>query len=441
MTNPYWIGVRNTAGTHELVFCSVWQALTEYHPSGTRMSSNFGIGQGDLVRIEMIPGGQLTYSVNGSVKYTTVGTFFTPLAFDVNATAAQGTVYLPPRFFGAGVTGYTHAESTVFVQPDLLLPSDGCELYCEPQLMTATNGSSLSTLTDFSGRNRHLTAGSPAPTFQTGVLNGKSVVRFNGVQPGGSQPLKNSAPCPVRCGWIVAKYDGAAYPVYSGLFTGFQNNGILVGNLYYSPYWYYFYNPFLEIRAGDRIYPATLAPGPVGAYQGDFLPLLGRPHHHRRRPARLRPQFFEPPLEGRRRAAGALLARFTEEEVRLNTKKVADNFALQLADVYPYQADVADTTETAAQSVSVYDPPEGGSRIVEVLDNPKRMIELKFSVADGTEIRAMKTFHRAHYPEVPCFYRDYRFTPPEDIEGYIDSPYELEGSGNDFQYSFRFREK
>jgi len=354
----------------------------------------------------------------------------------MDATTASGTTSQPPRFWGPGISNYSYAEATVFVQPDMLLPEDGCEMYCEANLVTQANGSELHTLPDVSGRNRHLNLeATPAPTFHTGVLNGKSVVRFSGT----SQPLKYEYHFQYRCGWAVFKYDGATFDSYRGLLSGYQYTAVLVSSNGGTNF-FYFLDPLFEYRSNDRIFPAAAPPAPMQQFAVVFF-------RHWNGPV----WFDGVQLGADRGFAGrlwkgdvALLALynrdFTEDEIRLHTKRVADNFALTLADVYPYQADITDTGETAAQTVNLYDPPEG-NRIVEVLDDPRRLLDLKFSVADQTEVRAMKQFHGTHFPEQPCLYRDYRFTPPEDIEGYIDSPYELEGSNNDFEYSFRFREK
>lgn len=437
--NPYWVGVRNLTGTMEFVYSLNGNSVREYHPSGPLVTSGvFGMGAGDLIRIEILAGGQLRFSVNGVAQYTSVYSYHTnPLLFEVDGVANAGTVYLPPRFNGPTISNYSHAEASAFVQPDLLLPPEGLEIYCEPHLMTGANGSAVSKLIDFSGYSRHLTAATAQPTLQTGVQGGKSVVRFNGSQ----QPLKNSSYVPVKCGWVVAKYSPATqFSGYRGLLTSWVNWGILVGNTGDNK-WYDFQFPSFETRSDDRIYPNNLVPGPMQQFRivffrfwGGALLLDGVQLGADRNQGRL--------WEGDVALLALYNREFSEEEIYANTKALAANFALgTLApDVYRYQADVADTAETALQGVNIYDPPDG-ARIAEVLGAPKRLLDLKFSMADAAEVRDMKTFHKNHYPDATCFYRDYRLVPPEDIEGYIDSPYQLEGSGHDFAYSFTFREK
>lgn len=91
--------------------------------------------------------------------------------------------------------------------------------------------------------------------------------------------------------------------------------------------------------------------------------------------------------------------------------------------------------------MNFYDPPEG-SRISEALDDPKRELDLKFSARRLAEVKAMKAFHNSHYAAaVECIYRDYDVIPPEDISGYIDSPFQASGAVNDWAYAFKFKEK
>lgn len=431
--NPYWIGLTNGT-TDSFVYFSGWQAVGEWHLAGNYTSGTIIINSGDLLTFQMIAGGYLRLSVNGVVKYTSQNTYTTALQFEVDAEAPQDTVYKAPRFSGPGITNYTGAQASVFVQPELLTPAEGCELYCEPHLLSAANGSPVANLPDLSGHGRDLTAANPAPILQTNVLNGKSVLRFNE-----NQPLKNPASFPVRCGWMVVKYDGPYFPVYTGLLTGYQYAAVLVGNIF-NTIFYYFLDKFFEVRSNDRIYPASNAPAPMQQYRIIFFRYWNDPVQMDGVQLGTDRDFTSRLWKGDVALLALYSRDFTEAEIRTATKRIADNFNLPLADVYPYQADTTDTTETPAQSVNVYDPPEG-TRIVEVLDDPKRLLELKFSVAGQAEVRLMQEFHRTHFPEVSCIYRDYRFTPPEDIEGYLDSPYELDGSKNDFEYSFRFKEK
>ncbi len=327
-----------------------------------------------------------------------------------------------------------------------LLPigtNSGCELYYEAESLGLGDGTSVASFTDQSGKSRHLTAASSRPTFETGEINGKAVVRWNG----SANPLTNAASIAgVRCGWIVAKYAGATWAAdYPGLLSTLSSYGVLIGLPTGGTAWFNLDSlatpAKVEARSNDRIYPASLMTGPMNAFKLIFFRYWGT-----------RPTFDGVSL-GQDRAFTArkwngdvaLLALysrdFTEEEIRTYSKAVAANFALTLADVYEYTADVGGHDENPEQPINFYDPPEG-DRISEAFGDSKRIIDLKFSAANETEIKYMKTFHAAHYPTAtPFIYRDYRVTPPEDIEGYFDSQYQLAGANNDNAYGFTFRER
>lgn len=319
----------------------------------------------------------------------------------------------------------------------MLTPNDNCELYIEPQLDTIyAPGQPAGYFADYSGKNRAMVADSDYPFYSTPALNGKAAIAWLGA----NKPLKNSAVFPVHCGWIVARYGGAAFSTYNGLLTDLNSIGVLVGNGNGSTNFYDFGIEFYEFRSNDRIHPASNAPAPMNAWRVIFFRFWSPVVFNG---VQLGQQFG---LTDRKWSGSvALLAlysrSFIESDIRRYSKVISDNFALPLADVYPYQADTDGVQENPAQSVNFYQPPEG-ERISEVLGNPKRVLDLKFSSADQKELQTMKSFHAAHYaPALRTVYRDYRVTPPEDIEGYIDSQYQADGANNDFSYGFRFKEK
>jgi hypothetical protein len=326
-----------------------------------------------------------------------------------------------------------------------LLPTgtnSGCELYCEAQSLGLTNGASVASFTDQSGNGRDLTAATSRPTFQTAVINGKSVVRWNGSQ----NPLTNSASLNVRCGWIVAKYTGASFAVdFPGLLSSLAVYGILVGTATGGNLWFDI-NTFIpsslgEHRTNGRIYPHDAAPAPLNAFKIIFFRLWKNPIIMDGVSLGQDRGFTARKWNGDVALLALYSKDFIEEEIRANTEVLATNFGLSLADVYKYQADVNGHDEQPDQAINFYDPPEG-DRISEAISTSKRVIDLKFSAASEAEVKYMKSFHAAHYASAtPFFYRDYRVTPPEDIEGYFDSHYELAGANYDWNYSFSFRER
>jgi hypothetical protein len=317
-----------------------------------------------------------------------------------------------------------------------LLPlGDGCELYCEPQLSATGNGDLVFSLTDYSGKNRHLTAADSQPQYYTGILNSKSVVRFSGA----NNPLSNPANFTLSCGWIVSKFNASVFPHFNGLLCGLNSTSVLVG-LIGTNEWFNFAVPKYEYRLGGRIYLAASALAPMNLFQIVFF------------------RFWNPIImdgvqlgqhfgltdrrwNGDVALVGLYSRNFHEEEIHNYTKSIAENFNLSLPSVYPYQSDIKGAKEEPEHSVNFYDPPEG-DRISESLSASKKSLELNFSGADEMEIDYFLSFYNSHYEQsLPFIYRDYRFTPPRDIEGYFDSPYEINGENNDFAYGFKMRQK
>ncbi len=329
----------------------------------------------------------------------------------------------------------------------MLLPSENCELYCEPQLDTVyASGQPVYYSLDYSGHGRSLIVSEPRPIFNSSAINGKAGVFWDGSM----NPLYNNSVFEICCGWIVAKYNAATFPSgdngYKGLLSDLNNFPILIGNANTASFFDFSYDAFMyEYRLNDKIYSrasngAFSAPAPMNAHKIIFF-RFWKPVVLNGIQIGQQTGFTNRNWSGEYTLLALYSRNFHESEIRQYSKILADNFGQTLADVYPYQADIDNTPERPAQSVNFYDPPEG-DRISEVITPSKKIIELKFSGADQAEVKAMKEYHAEHYTSAsPCIYRDYRFTPPEDLEGYIDSPYDLDGSNNDFAYSFRFKEK
>lgn len=317
-----------------------------------------------------------------------------------------------------------------------LLPlGDGCEIYCEPELMGNGNGNLVFSLTDYSGKNRHLTADNNQPISYTGVLNGKSVVRFNGSQ----NPLSKTAAFTINCGWIVANFNGAAFNTFNGLLSGTVIGDILTGGSG-TTNWFNFGVEKYEYRSSGRIYPGSNAPAPMNSFKIIFF-RFWKPIVVNSIQLGQQRDFTDRKWNGDVALLAFYSKFFDEEEIQNYTTAIAANFGLPLPDAYPYQSDIKGVKEDSEHSVNFYDPPEG-DRISESLSASKKSLELNFSGADQTEIDYFLSFYNSHYePALPFIYRDYRFTPPRDFEGYFDSPYEIGGENNDFAYGFKMRQK
>lgn len=372
---------------------------------------------------------------NGSTDSTDAApsfTFDTPGTYTVKQTVTNSF----------GTANVTHSITIVDVLPlNYGFDSKEVELFCEALDLEQSDNSNVTSWTDQSIHSRHLTAPSAYPTFQTNEINSKPVVRFNS-----SNPLKNTAQFTVRCGWVLAKYDGATFPDnadgYKGLLTTI-NNGIfiLVGERNTNQFHDFsldgeFYSLF-ELRSNDRIYSSN-PPAPMNGFKLIFFRFWRNIEVDGI-------QLGQELSNTNRRWSGdvALVIlssqHYCETQIRTRSEAIAAAYGLTLANVFPYQADksssVADT-----RSLNLYDPPEG-ERIVEVLDDTKQNLNLQFNIRRQTEFKNARVIHRNNYPEVPIIYRNYNLIPPEDVEGYISSELEWTGAVNNFNYSFQFKEK
>lgn len=395
----------------------------------------------DRVAFVRIGSNQVGVKVNDTLVYTysqTLAANPRPVVIALSGTAQVGDVVKAPWITGAGVTNYQEVTASGAVLAQLKTPREGCEGYYDPGMMSQSNGTDVTSFTDQSGKGRHLTASSSKPTYQTNVINSKPVIRFSG----SNNPLKHNSTFTIRCGWIVAKFDGTSFSAYQGLLSSTlaaniltsQNSGTNFVNLGVD---------FFEFRSGDRIYPQGAAPAPLNAFRVIFFRFwtpvtmdglqLGQERNNTGRK-----------FDGDAAFLAVYSCDFVEEEIRLSSETLANHFALTLAsNVYPYQADWGDAghDETFEQSINVYDPPEG-DRIGETINSAKRVINCKFSAADKAEIATLKAFYSDYYETVlPIVYRDYRATPPVDFEGYLNGPYELKGVDPSYAYSFELREK
>lgn len=260
-----------------------------------------------------------------------------------------------------------------------------------PKIQTA--GQSVASFNDISGNNRHLVAASNQPTIVvSGGFKEVRIQRTNNV-------LKYTGYFVMNCGWILAKINGN-FLSYDGLLTALTDLGILVGipatDKFFDTTGFGF--QFWEYRLDDRIYPKENAPAPINEYKliffKSYIPFgvdgiqIGKDRNLTGRD-----------LDGSVRMLALYNGGFNcEEDIRAQSQIIANYYGLTLADVYPYQADINGASENPAQSVNFYDPPEG-ARISEALGNSKRVIELRFSIADNREVKAMKKLYADHYAQ------------------------------------------
>jgi hypothetical protein len=311
------------------------------------------------------------------------------------------------------------------------------ELFCEASNLALADNANVTSFTDQSVNARHLVTGASYPVNKTNQVNGKAVVRFNN-----SNALARTASFNVRCGWIVVKCNESTFSGYSGLLS--SGDGILcseptgtkwqtfAGTVQETPS-----HTLFEYRLSDRI--QTPFEAPMNVYKLIFfrfwipLPVTS---------IRLGDDRGASFTKFKGDVALLILTSrdFCESEIRAKSQAIATAYGLTLADVIPYQGMKKDAASYGNVDVNIYDPPEG-ERIVEIIGSQKRGYELSFEGRSDKEFKAMREYHAAHLYSPACLYRDYNILPPEDVEGYIDSPLSKNGAINSINYSFNFKEK
>ncbi len=406
-----------------------------------------GLVDGDIVRMEWTASHHIKVVINNSTEFSTypqdVSNKHLQPAIKTYTTVPVEYVVPALRINGNNITGYEEGTADIQIIADIITPVEGVEFYAEAALETTySGGSDVTTIHDESGYGRDLTAGKTKPIFVVGAINSLPTYHWNS-----SSAMSNSSTIfRLKCGWVIAKYTDSTFPNPTpslggnkGLLTDVTGSlAILVGQ--FNTTSFQIFSELVEYRLQDRIYTGFPHPAPMASFGLIFF------------------RFWEPvtitSLQigqwfnfGDTRWIGdvALVALysqdFSEQEIRSNSQLIATKYALTLADVYPYQADASGHSETTTQLVNAYYPPEG-DKVVEAIGDAKQTLQLTFSVADQSEVDTMRTFHAAHYPTaLPFMYRDYRFTPPRDVEGYFDSMYNLDGAMHDFQYSWKFRQR
>ena len=331
--------------------------------------------------------------------------------------------------FNAGVS--SSATHNILISDDLL-PWEGAELLARIDKITLANSSAITAIDDLSGHARHLASAS-GWTFQTNVQNGKPVIRGSGAD---NAPFTNNSTFTMRCGFIVAKYNGANFDNYRGLITDLGANAILVGNNASSIFFDFNYELF-EFRANDRIYAAEHSPAPVNAFAVMFfrywenLTLSGICLGQDR-------------ANGARRwngdiAAVALYSKnFQDSEVREYSQKLANFYGLALANVFPFLGEYGASVDKDKifKSNKAYD----GTKVVRVKTSSKRSGTANFTEREQTEFAAADRIWETNYPATPVVLRDYGVLPPVDINAYITSKLTRKANDTLIDYSFDYEE-
>jgi hypothetical protein len=431
----YWVGLENDAATERVVLGNATgNAIGEYHPSGNHTSAAT-IAAADFWKMEIISGGYIQISRNGTVVYTTVNTFLNKnLRFSQDGVSSSGTV-LPAPYFSS--SNYIEYQANVSVLPSILLDKTNLELYCESKELTLTNDAIVSSFTDLSGKDRHLTASSNQPIFKTS----DNRIEFDGTK----SPLKNTSQFQINCGFILAKCNQANFTSHAGLLSGNEFLPILLGangtNKFFDlkgagdTKFEYF-----EFRTNDRIYPQSNQLAPMQTWQLIFF------------------RFWQPQitdgiqigcdrLDATRKWNGAvkLLAlysrNFCEKDIRAMAKTIADAYSLTLADVFPFQSDYNTDFTSSKKVLRSGNDPFG--KVVRVKRAKKEIIKANFTNRKQSEKDSALDFWDNHHPELSFIFRDYTNIPPHDLEVLTlsDEVQRTPLGINLWNYSFEMREK
>lgn len=218
----------------------------------------------------VIPGGSVTFTFNvtspstvGSTGYFTWRLNKTGVAFGDASPRAATLVDSPPPaptvesvgatsvtlrtpllpYYAPGytVTGYTLQRATSTATP-VTAPPTGASLWLKADSLSLASGSAVSTWSDSSASALHATqsTANQRPLFITNVLNGKPVVRFDGVDDGLVFSARNS----IRTAFVVMRHN-----------TGSQDYAAFLGHDTAAPHFH--------SDLGDALISATYATATV----------------------------------------------------------------------------------------------------------------------------------------------------------------------------------
>jgi hypothetical protein len=433
---PYWVGLENDAETVRIVLAAaVGGKIAEYHPNGNVQSGNLTYASGQFWKFELITGGYVQVSRDGTIVYTSVNNYLNKnLRFTQDGVSNSGDI-LPAPYFSAA--NYTEYQASVTTNPPILLSKMGLELYCEANKLSLTNDAVVASFTDLSGKGRNLTASSNQPVFKTS----DNRIEFDGTK----SPLKNNAQFQINCGFILAKCNQSTFSNNAGLLSGNEFLPILLGSTGTNK----FFDlkgagdskfEYFEFRTNDRIYPQSNQLAPMQAWQLIFF------------------RFWQPQitdgiqigcdrLDSTRKWNGAvkLLAlysrNFCENDIRSMAKTIADDYSLTLVDVFPFQADTS--SEIVSSKKVLRSGNDEFGKITRLKRAKKLKLKLNFTNRKQSEVDSSDTYLDNHHPELSFLIRNYQYIPPRDTEVYSLSDETTRNTNgiNLWNYSFEAREK
>jgi hypothetical protein len=301
-------------------------------------------------------------------------------------------------------------------------------LYVEAEDTGGADGSTVTIAPDLSSYGRDLIAASGGPVVDVAAVNGKRSWVFDGTK----TPLKFDGTFKIRCGWMVARINGDFETPYEGLLSTPSIYGILAGIGATSQFFDFEYDYF-EYRLNDRIYFPQDAPAPRDEWGVIFFKFwtnlvvdgiqIGQDR-----------EFTDRKLNGEVALLALYDRDFCEDEIRRQTRAIAYEYQIALADSFPYQGMKSDTGEVSPVVLS-------DGQIEPITRTKSRALETfdaSFAQRTQEEFREAKAFHSSHYPGERFLYRDYQQIPPVDYNVRITSAFEKRGlqTVNNFGYAF-----
>lgn len=296
------------------------------------------------------------------------------------------------------------------------------ELFVDDETLPSTNGASVTTWADLSGKGRHLAPvrGGGYPVVQTGnAPNGHKSVQYLG---NGIAPLGTNASFMLRSGFMVFRINAPTFSTYNGLLTTLSAYAILVGGGTGLTTFFDALYPYYEYRLNDRIYSpldvwsngkmvrAHNPPAPFGVFAivyfrfwknliVDGIQIGGdRTYEFRNAVA----EFCHLSLYSKDFGC--------EESVREQMNKLSKAYATPLAEVYPFNGSRGDTVGGGKDVLS-----DGQLEpVTSVISPTRRSFSANFNVRSMAEVKTEEAFYEAMYPKKNFIYRDFNTIPPVD---------------------------
>jgi len=293
-----------------------------------------------------------------------------------------------------------------------------------------------SAITDFSGKNRTLTAASAAPAYSTEILAGRGGVFFNG----SNNPLAFTGAFNLKHAFILASYNPATFTANQGLLSGITGNPMLVGEAGGS-------SKFIDSGFGanfryrimDVLLPNSNQLAPVGGKvalieiqytTGFFLDGIQIGQDRNLTARKWNGYFFE-------------LIGYSAIKDDYDRSQIYQYFARKFhvwqqsvegLDIFPFPANHSRSKSTGRRFFES-EPYQGAT--AKLLRGARfSTLEANYETRRESEYTAALDFHAEHYGLRDFVFRDYKYYPPKDAAFAFTS--DLKDAGGDISRLFNY---